>query len=84
MTEKRRMGCIGCPLAAKREREKEFAQYSKYRDAYIRAFDRMLSERKRRGLDGSRKTGNDVYHAWMEDGVLPGRMVLEEMEEEIL
>lgn len=80
----KRVGCIGCPLAAKRERKKEFAKYPKYRDAYIRAFDRMLSERKRRGLDGSWKTGNDVYHAWMEDGVLPGQMVLEEMEEEIL
>ena len=28
--------------------------------------------------------GRDVYHAWMEDGVLPGQMVLEEMEKEIL
>jgi len=76
----KRVGCIGCPLAAKGERIKEFAQYPKYRDAYIRAFDRMLAERSKRGLNGSWKTGIDVYHAWMEDGVLPGQMVLEEVE----
>lgn len=80
----KRVGCIGCPLAAKRERKKEFAKYPKYRDAYIRAFDRMLGERQKRGLPCDWQTGDDVMHWWMEDGVLPGQMVLEEMEEEIL
>ena len=80
----KRVGCIGCPLASKKERRKEFLQYPKYRDSYIRAFGRMLAERKQRGLDGSWKSGEDVYHAWMEDGVLPGQMVFEGMEEETL
>lgn len=80
----KRVGCIGCPLASKKERRKEFLQYPKYRDSYIRAFGRMLTERKQRGLDGSWKSGEDVYHAWMEDGVLPGQMVLSEMEEDTL
>lgn len=80
----KRVGCIGCPLASKKERRKEFLQYPKYRDSYIRAFGRMLAERKQRGLDGSWKSGEDVYHAWMEDGVLPGQMVLSEMEEDTL
>ena len=77
----KRVGCIGCPLASKKERRKEFSQYPKYRDSYIRAFARMLAERTKRGLDGSCKTGEDVFHAWMEDGVLPGQMVLEGMED---
>lgn len=77
----KRVGCIGCPLASKKERRKEFSQYPKYRDSYIRAFARMLEERTKRGLDGSWKTGEDVFHAWMEDGVLPGQMVLEGMED---
>ena len=29
----------------------------------------------------SRQTGEDVMHWWMEDGVLPGQMVLEGMED---
>lgn len=80
----KRVGCIGCPLASKKERRKEFAQYPKYRDSYIRAFGRMLAERKQRGLDGSWKSGEDVYHTWMEDGVLPGQMIFDGMEEDTL
>lgn len=77
----KRVGCIGCPLAAKGERRKEFAQYPKIKAAYIRAFDQMLVERRKRGMNGTWKTGVDVYHTWMEDGVLPGQMVFEGMED---
>ena len=80
-----RVGCIGCPLAKKATRYAEFARYPKIKAAYIRAFDRMLDERKRRGkMDGGMRfgeTGEDVMHWWMEDGVLPGQMVLEGMED---
>lgn len=81
----KRVGCIGCPLAKKVTRYAEFAKYPKIKAAYIRAFDRMLDERKRRGkMDGGMRfgeTGEDVMHWWMEDGVLPGQMVLEGMED---
>lgn len=77
----KRVGCIGCPLAAKGARRKEFARYPKIKAAYIRAFDRMLAERRKRGLTGTWKTGVDVYHAWMEDGVLPGQMAFEGVED---
>ena len=30
------------------------------------------------------QTGEDVMHWWMEDGVLPGQMVLEGLEEDTL
>ena len=45
------------------------------------AFDRMLAERQKRGLPCDWQTGEDVMHWWMEDGVLPGQMVFEEMED---
>ena len=78
-----RIGCIGCPMAGKHRKE-QFARYPKYRDAYIRAFGRMLECQKRKGLSGLWQTGEDVYRWWMEDGVLPGQMVLEGMEEDAL
>ena len=37
-----RIGCIGCPLAGAEKMKKDFARYPKYRDNYIRAFDRMI------------------------------------------
>lgn len=76
-----RVGCIGCPLAGKKTRSFEFARYPKHQQMYIRAFERMLEERERRGkMDGTWKigtTGMDVFHWWMEDGVLPGQVEME-------
>lgn len=44
-----RVGCVGCPLANVKMRMMEFSRYPKIKAAYIRAFDRMLEERRRRG-----------------------------------
>ena len=76
-----RVGCIGCPMAA-RTRAMEFARYPRIKAAYIRAFDKMLSIRLERGLETySWRSGVDVFHWWMEDGVLPGQEVLGGFEE---
>lgn len=75
-----RVGCIGCPMAGKKGREFEFSRYNTYQRAYIRAFDRMIEERKRRGLPCDWQTGIYVFHWWMEDGVLPGQVEFEEMD----
>lgn len=77
-----RVGCIGCPLATRVTRNKEFARWPKFPQMYINAFDRMIAERQRRGkMDGSWwSTGVDVFHWWMEDGVLPGQFEIEEDE----
>ena len=76
-----RVGCIGCPMAGKKTRSFEFARYPKHQQMYIRAFERMLEERERRGkIDGTWRigtTGMDVFHWWMEDGVLPGQVEME-------
>ncbi len=79
----KRVGCIGCPMAGK-HRYAEFKRYPKIKAAYIRAFDRMLAEREKRGLPCTWQTGADVMHWWMEDGVLPGQMVFDGMEEDTL
>lgn len=76
----RRIGCIGCPMASK-HRITEFARYPKIKAAYIRAFGRMLDERRKREFPCVWQTGEDVMHWWMEDGVLPGQMFLEGMED---
>lgn len=74
-----RVGCVGCPLAGKKAREAEFLRWPKYRNLYIKAFDRMLEERKRRGLPNDTwNTGNDVFNRWMEYDILPGQMEMED------
>lgn len=71
-----RVGCVGCPLANVKMRMMEFSRYPKIKAAYIRAFDRMNLERRKRGLPCQWQSGVDVFHWWMEDGVLPGQEVL--------
>lgn len=75
-----RVGCVGCPMASK-ARTMEFARYPRIKAAYIRAFDRMLEERRKRSLPCQWQSGVDVFHWWMEDGVLPGQEVLGGFEE---
>ena len=73
-----RVGCVGCPMAGKKGREAEFIRWPKYKDLYLKAFDNMLEERKRRGkLEGSWRmgdTGLDVFNWWMEYDILPGQI----------
>lgn len=75
-----RVGCVGCPMASK-QRLMEFALYPKIKAAYIRAFNRMLKARRERGLPCQWQSGVDVFHWWMEDGVLPGQEVMGGFEE---
>ena len=38
----KRIGCIGCPMASDDARRREFERYPKYKEAYIRAMQRMV------------------------------------------
>jgi phosphoadenosine phosphosulfate reductase len=73
-----RLGCIGCPMASKRQREKEFLRWPKYKDSYLYAFGKMIEARKTRGkLSSSWRMGTtaiDVFNWWMQYDVLPGQM----------
>ena len=76
-----RVGCVGCPMTS-RIRAMEFARYPKIKAAWIRSFDKMLIMRIERGMEAySWQSGVDVFHWWMEDGVLPGQEVLGGFEE---
>lgn len=75
----KRVGCIGCPLAGRPTRHAEFARYPKFERLYIATFGRMLQERRKLGRLTDWATGIDVFHWWMEDGVLPGQMEMDEL-----
>ena len=60
-----RLGCIGCPMARAETQKKEFARYPKFREAYIRAFDRMVQKCKEDGQPTTWKDGEDVMRWWL-------------------
>lgn len=60
-----RLGCVGCPMAPIKQRLYEFERYPKRKISYINAFNRMLEERRKRGLKTVWETGEDVMEWWM-------------------
>ena len=63
----KRIGCIGCPMAVKHMRNLEFELYPKYKQAYIRAFDKMLQKREIEGRPTTLKwaDGQAVFDWWL-------------------
>lgn len=76
-----RVGCVGCPMAGTVGRQREFARYQTYQRAYIRAFDRMIAERNRRGFSTDWKDGEECFHWWMEDGFITGQIGFDDLED---
>ncbi|NBK25678.1 MAG: phosphoadenosine phosphosulfate reductase [Spirochaetia bacterium] len=59
-----RLGCIGCPMAGGKRQVVELAKYPKFRQAYVRAFGRMIAHRIASGLPTEWKTGEEVMEWW--------------------
>ena len=60
----KRLGCIGCPMASKKQRIKDFEQYPKFKALYIKAFDKMIAnypETKEKTWNN----GQDVFEWWV-------------------
>ena len=73
------------PLAGRKGRETEFTRWPKYKNLYLRAFDRMLEERRRRNKEPAWATedwttAEDVFRWWMEYDVLPGQTSMEDFQ----
>lgn len=67
-----RIGCIGCPLVSVSIKIKDFNRYPKYKEHYIRAFDRMLKKREEKGTTHKDyytrdwSSGEAVFNWWIQ------------------
>jgi phosphoadenosine phosphosulfate reductase len=59
-----RLGCIGCPMAGK-NRINEFKRWPKYKAQYIRTFDKVVKNRKAKGMKWTWETGEDLMNWWL-------------------
>lgn len=57
----KRLGCIGCPMSA--HRKEELDRYPKFKEAYLRAFDRMIQNQISGGGTPERQ-GQELYEFW--------------------
>ena len=62
-----RIGCVACPLGGRKHQLKELNDFPKYKNLYIRAFDKMIKERLKKGKDTQWKTGKEVFEWWTKD-----------------
>ena len=76
-----RVGCILCPLANKREKQRDMITFPSYKERYIKAFEKMLEVRKERGKDdgnsGVWKDAESVFRWWIEDKNIEGQISFE-------
>ena len=60
-----RLGCIGCPYHNTKGMERDFKKWPKFKQAYIRSFQRMVDKRIKDGLKTNWKTGEEVMDWWV-------------------
>ena len=62
----KRLGCIGCPMSTAAAADLE--RYPAYKKLYLKAFERMIEERKKRGLkvEDQWETPEKVMNWWLE------------------
>lgn len=60
-----RVGCVGCPLANKKQRLLELELYPKYKQNFIRTFDRIIEARKEAGMNIYQNTGEELFEWWL-------------------
>ncbi len=66
-TGKTRIGCIMCPSAGRNGMIRDAKNYPKFYKAYLHAFDKMLIERRRKGLKNATpwETPEEVMQWWI-------------------
>lgn len=76
----KRIGCIGCPMAGGCGQKREFALYPKYKENYIKTFDRMIEKRILEGKKIYWQSGEEVFKWWVGDD--PTQMTFDDYDEE--
>lgn len=72
----KRLGCIGCPMGSRKQREYEFERWPKYKNLYMIAFQKMIenrgsitevshSRRVVRGVDYGKQTAEDIMRGYL-------------------
>ena len=68
-----RIGCIGCPMSRK-QRQKDFERWPRFKAAYLRAFQRCIDKRKADGLPTHQQTAQEMFDWWMDENRKPTSM----------
>lgn len=63
-----RLGCIGCPMSGVKWQTRDFKRYPKFKEMYLKAFDRMIKRKAELGKPYEKwKTAEDVMEWWLHE-----------------
>ena len=75
----KRLGCIGCPLAGTKTMKQEFLRWPHMERYYRRAIAAFLARNPEKyALKHGWRTVDDVWHWWIQDGIAPGQVTMDE------
>lgn len=67
----KRLGCIGCPIQGPNGMKRDFKQFPKYEQAYLKAFERMIENRPGEIITAEGKTGpegaREIMKWWLKE-----------------
>jgi phosphoadenosine phosphosulfate reductase len=61
----KRIGCVMCPQKGRKGMQEDAKMFPVYYNNYLKAFERMLENRKSKGLNTTWKTSADVMEWWL-------------------
>ena len=76
-----RVGCIGCPLSGAKKQIRDFNDYPKFKQAYIRAFDKLVNFSFYDYAGGDTKSrGEKIFDWWIQAPEYGGQLTFDNME----
>lgn len=70
---RKRIGCLFCPMASNKERKRDVVDYPKFKDMFVRAFDKLIQNKLAAGNTNYTrwKTGQELFDYWLSAKHLP-------------
>lgn len=65
----KRLGCIGCPVSNKENMKTELERWPKYKQNYLRAFDKAIKARKEKGKKCPWENAEQMMDWWVNETV---------------
>jgi phosphoadenosine phosphosulfate reductase len=78
----KRLGCIGCPFASQKNRDREFKRWPKYRELYKKSIIKLYEKNKTKPWAKSFESGASLAEAWITKiNPFPPKVLIELFEE---
>ena len=61
----KRIGCMFCPMSTEKEKLMQIEKYPKYKNLFVKTFQKMIDKRKEDGKECSWFSGEECFNWWV-------------------